>query len=89
MVQAHIFYSGMVQGVGFRYTVQRMAKDLSLLGRVRNLKDGRVEILVQGEKDTIEELMERIKNHFSGYIKDKEISFTPLEEKFMDFQIIF
>ena len=88
MVQAHIFYSGMVQGVGFRYTVQRMAKELSLLGWVRNLKDGRVELLVQGQKDTIEQLMERIKNHFLGYIKDKEIRFASLEEKFRDFEII-
>ena len=47
-IQAHIFYSGTVQGIGFRYTVLDYARRLDLKGRVKNLPDGRVELLAEG-----------------------------------------
>ena len=57
MKQAHLFISGSVQGVGFRYFVRLQANALQLCGFVRNLPDGRVEIVVQGSKKNIEALM--------------------------------
>ena len=50
MKQAHVFYSGIVQGVGFRFFVHHTAAALGLSGWVRNLRDGRVEILVEGNE---------------------------------------
>ena len=85
--QAHLFYSGTVQGIGFRYTVERFASGLKLTGWVRNLPDGRVEILVEGHKEDIEKLTQQVDARFAGYIKEKKFSFILPEGKFKDFQI--
>ena len=89
MTQAHIFYSGTVQGIGFRYTVQRFAKGLDLTGWVKNLNDGRVEILVEGKKELIEELIKNVNKYFEGYIRDHNESYQPSEGNFRDFQITY
>ena len=47
---------GRVQGVGFRYSARGVARGLGLVGRVRNLRDGTVEIEVAGEREKVEEL---------------------------------
>ena len=89
MIQTHVFYSGTVQGVGFRYTILRVAEDLNLCGWVRNLKDGRVEIKVEGPKEDIEKLIKNIEQHFNGYIKDKVLNSSPSQGEFSDFRIVF
>ena len=86
--QSHIFYSGTVHGVGFRYTVERCAVILKLTGWVRNLSDGRVEILLEGPQEDIEKLLHQVDAHFEGYIKDKEISLSSYEGKFNNFVIV-
>lgn len=89
MIRAHIIYSGRVQGVGFRYTVQRYANDLDLLGWVKNLPNGSVEAMIEGSKENIELLCRKIEGHFDGYIQDKNIQFTPAKCDCKDFQIAF
>ena len=89
MKQVHIFYSGTVQGVGFRYTVLDYARQLSLKGWVKNLPDGRVEVLVEGPEDKIKTLGQSIDDHFGGYIKNKEETINPPGGKFKDFQIAY
>ncbi len=58
--RAHIFVSGRVQGVFFRGYTERWALSLDLTGWVRNKSDGRVEILAEGERLQIEELIARV-----------------------------
>ena len=53
MMGQHVFYEGHVQGVGFRYTVRQLAKGFDVTGWVRNLPDGRVELLAGGEPDEV------------------------------------
>jgi len=60
-MRAHIIVSGIVQGVGFRYFIYRKAVELGLRGYVKNLFDGNVEIVVEGEKDKIQILIEHAK----------------------------
>jgi len=52
--RAHIFISGKVQGVGFRYQLQQTARRLNLGGWVRNLRDGRVEAVLIGSRQSVE-----------------------------------
>ena len=89
-MKAHVVYSGTVQGVGFRYTTQRLALELNLRGWVRNLSDGRVEIFAEGSEDIIKKLLEHLDQHFDGYIRDKEVDLqkeeAPPEHK--DFRIV-
>ena len=85
--RAHIFYSGQVQGIGFRYTVHRLATSLNLKGWVRNLADGRVEIMVDGPKADIEQLCQSILDQFQGYIRDKVIDFPDVQTPFVNFEI--
>ncbi|MFA5088467.1 MAG: acylphosphatase [Candidatus Omnitrophota bacterium] len=89
MIQAHIYYAGLVQGVGFRYTVQKYASGLGLVGWVRNLSDGRVEILVEGPQETVGQLCREVEGHFGEGITDKEIKFHPASGGFKNFRIAF
>ncbi len=61
LVKAEITVSGLVQGVGFRYFVYSKAQNLELNGYTKNLFTGKVEIVVEGEKYLVEELIDYIK----------------------------
>ncbi len=61
MKTTHIIVTGRVQGVGFRYFTVRCANDLSLCGWVRNLPDGSVEAVIQGQDEKIEEMIGLLK----------------------------
>lgn len=87
MVQAHILYSGIVQGVGFRFATQQFAEELGLNGWVRNLADGRVEILAQGLEEKILALTEQLDENFRKYIKSKQINFSNPKESFLGFSV--
>ena len=56
-VKAHVFISGRVQGVFFRYETKRIALRLGVSGWIRNLPDGRVEAVFEGEKSDVEEMI--------------------------------
>jgi acylphosphatase len=85
----HVFYSGRVQGVGFRYTAQGIAEDLGVVGWVKNLKDGRVELVAEQEEELLCEFLERIKKYFSSYIRDIQITWQEATGEFKDFEIKF
>ncbi|TRO54393.1 acylphosphatase, partial [Candidatus Bathyarchaeota archaeon] len=57
MIRAHITVEGRVQGVGFRANTNRMANQLGLKGWVRNLRDGKVEIIAEGEPELVDRLI--------------------------------
>lgn len=57
-IRAHVLVSGKVQGVFFRSSTQDKAEELSVSGWVRNLADGRVEAVFEGEKEDIEKMVE-------------------------------
>jgi acylphosphatase len=85
--QAHIYYSGRVQGIGFRYTVADIANQQSISGWVKNLDDGRVEVVLEGQEDTLGNFLEQVKEHFSRYIKDVVIEWQPASGEFRDFNV--
>jgi acylphosphatase len=56
-VCAHVLVTGYVQGVFFRHTAARLARSAGLEGWIKNLPDGRVEAVIQGERDSVEDLV--------------------------------
>ncbi|MFA5388414.1 MAG: acylphosphatase [Candidatus Omnitrophota bacterium] len=90
MKRAHVFYSGQVQGVGFRYTAQDIAEAFGISGWVKNLRDGRVEIVAEGEEKKVKELLDKIVNGPIGYyIRDVDISWEKPSGEFVNFDIRF
>lgn len=86
----HVFYSGHVQGVGFRYTAQRLALDLGLTGWVKNLPDDRVELVGEGSREKLERLLEDIhKSALGPKIRKASPSWEPPTNEFSDFSIEF
>lgn len=66
------YFSGRVQGVGFRYTAVQAARDLDLAGTVQNLPDGRVELVLEGSPGDIDTLIQRLREHFGSSIRNVE-----------------
>jgi acylphosphatase len=87
--QLHVFFSGTVQGVGFRFTVREIAAGLGVSGWVRNLADGRVEVAAEAEEEALRDFLARINGKFSHYIRDVELSWSGVTGEFRDFQIAF
>lgn len=87
--RVHIYYNGRVQGVGFRFAAERIALDLALTGWVKNLSDGRVELLAEGKEGALKKMLLQIENEFSGYISRKEINWMPSTGEFASFEIRF
>ncbi len=88
MVRAHIFFSGSVQGVGFRYTCLSLARQFQLTGWVTNLSDGRVEVMIEGPRETIEEFLLKLKGEFNSFIRDQHIEWSQAGGDFDKFSII-
>lgn len=82
-----VLFSGRVQGVGFRWTTQNLAKAHPVTGYVRNLSDGRVELLVQGMEQDTESLLEDIQSHFADNISSVEKTDVDEPAEFADFSI--
>lgn len=87
--QIHVYFSGRVQGVGFRFTTEDIAQDLGVCGWVKNLRDGKVEVVAEAEEEVLKELLERIQRYFSQYIHDVDIHWQAATGEFGDFGIRF
>lgn len=83
----HIYYSGNVQGVGFRFSTMRVAGGYQVTGFVRNMMDGRVEVLAEGDADEVDRFIEGIADAMSGYIRDTRIIDEPYTGRFSRFDI--
>jgi acylphosphatase len=70
-----VHYSGRVQGVGFRYTVKTVVTGFDVMGTVRNLPDGRVELIAEGDRTELEAFLEAIRDSGLGsHIRDESVS---------------
>jgi acylphosphatase len=84
----HIFYSGNVQGVGFRYTVKRVVSGYEATGVIRNLPDGRVELIAEGMRDELDAFRQGIRDSgMDSLIKDETVSWSDATGEFRGFEI--
>jgi acylphosphatase len=87
--QVHVFYSGRVQGVGFRYTVKVTATGFDVTGTVKNLDDGRVELFAEGEKNELDAFLDAIRESEVGrFVKNEQASWGEAKNEFRGFEII-
>ena len=80
-MRKHIYFSGDVQGVGFRFRSYYIAQSLGLTGWVENMWDGRVEMEVQGSESAVQELLARIRQQRWIDVTDVEMSDIPCVEE--------
>ena len=74
MIAKHVFYEGRVQGVGFRYTVRHLATGYEVIGWVRNMPDGRVEMLAGGQSEEVTGFLDAIvESELAGFIKNQQV----------------
>ena len=84
----HIFYSGHVQGVGFRYTVRSVAAGFEVTGAVRNLLDGRVEMIAEGDREELEAFRKAIRDAgLEHFIRDENLTWGEATNEFRGFEI--
>jgi acylphosphatase len=88
MKRIHVFYSGRVQGVGFRITAEETARSLGIVGWVKNLRDGRVELVAEADQATLERFLDAIRSSsMKNFITQVEISWSNATETFDEFEI--
>ncbi len=87
--QREIYYSGRVQGVGFRFTARAIAVQYRVSGFVRNMSDGRVHVVVEGDRDTVQMFLDSIQAEMGPYIRDKQVTIRPATGRFQGFDIRF
>ena len=80
-------FSGRVQGVGFRYTVQNIALQYNVRGYVRNLTDGRVELVLEGPDHEMDSIAESVRQKMNCYISDMKSDSGPATGEFEQFCI--
>ena len=83
-----IWYSGRVQGVGFRITACRVAMGYEVTGTVRNLPDGRVELIAEGAREELEAFREGIRGSgLNGFIRDEQVAWSGGAGAYRGFEI--
>lgn len=88
--RVRVFYSGRVQGVGFRYTVREVACGYEVAGFVRNLVDGRVEVVAEAEEEEAKAFLEGVRGSgLNGHIRNEAMDWERATGEFSGFEIRF
>lgn len=75
--------------MGFRYTTKTLARRFAITGRVRNLPDGRVELIAEGPRQELEEFSTAIRNEgLAGFIQAEKVDWSSAQNEFRGFEII-
>jgi acylphosphatase len=86
--RAHVYVSGRVTGVFFRYETQTLAEELGVKGWVRNTPDGRVEAIFEGEKELVEQMLDFCRRGPPGArVTDIKVNWEPYKGEFSGFSI--
>ncbi len=83
-----VYYSGHVQGVGFRATVASIARRYPVRGWVRNLADGRVEVRVDGAEESVASFLADIRERMTEYVSSEYVLERESDESLVGFRIV-
>ena len=84
-----VFFSGHVQGVGFRYTVRALAPGFEIVGKVRNLPDGRVELVAEGATEELQAFLQAVRESgLEPMIQREEVHWGEASGEFRGFEIV-
>ena len=84
-----VVYAGRVQGVGFRYTVRQVASGFEVTGLVRNLLDGRVELVAEGDRDELDAFRVAIRDAgLEAFIRQEAVTWSEPQGGLLGFQIV-
>jgi len=86
-VRARALYSGHVQGVGFRWRATQTARPFRVTGYVRNLPDGEVELVAEGERPELERFLDEVADRLAGLIAAAEVAWDDATGEFDDFGV--
>ncbi|MFC1511318.1 acylphosphatase [Candidatus Margulisiibacteriota bacterium] len=89
MKRLHVYYSGHVHGVGFRYAAVDIARRYGIFGWVKNLRDGRVEVVAEGKDAAVQSFLDALNAEMAHHIRDKNVSWETAASEFTDFRIKF
>ncbi len=87
MVRVEVRFHGHVQGVGFRYTTNQIAKQYPCTGIVRNETDGSVYLVAEGERHILESFIEAIRTQMSDFIQRETVNWSEATHKWPTFSI--
>jgi acylphosphatase len=88
-IRAHLIVSGLVQGVGYRYFAARKARSYGVKGFVKNLADGTVEVVAEGEKGLIDEFIKDLRRGpISAHVSDIRVEWDKPTFEFEGFQTL-
>ena len=83
-----VLYTGNVQGVGFRYTAKTVATGFEVVGRIRNLPDGRVELIAEGLTEELNAFRSALRDAgLAGFINDEHVQWDEALNQFRNFEI--
>jgi acylphosphatase len=83
-----VHYSGRVQGVGFRYAAKKVAAGFEIVGLIRNLPDGRVELVAEGLRPELEAFRAALRDAgLAGFIQDERVEWSDAQHEFRGFEI--
>ncbi|MBC7815942.1 MAG: acylphosphatase [Planctomycetaceae bacterium] len=85
-MRRRVFFYGRVQGVGFRYTTVSIARRYPVVGYVRNLPNGSVEMVAEAKPSVLDQFVADIVSEFAGYIRRQEVHDVDRDEVFVNFE---
>jgi acylphosphatase len=88
-IRRQVLFSGTVQGVFFRANTVEVSRRFEVTGFVRNLRDGRVELVAEGKPDVLDAFVKAVSVKMAGYIRHTESADSPAIGEFHDFQVAY
>ena len=89
MVRNRVIFTGRVQGVGFRHATKMQARSYSVYGFVRNLVNGTVELVIEGDREEVSAFITSVQERMTGVIKETNTTIETASGEFAEFSVLY